>query len=167
MPCAPPWSSVRIPGPGWRPHAGFVGPPAPVCRIRLPRSEQGRLSTHRSSVTAGAAGLPVPSALPALPLPRKPLLARAMLQGALCTLLRPPASQRGRPWLTGCRILHPKGLPWTPWSRALQVRRLVPAIPPPGPPCPSASALSSRPDIFRFGDLCARGGTALLPDSPS
>lgn len=36
-------------------------------------------------------------ALPALPLPRKPLLARAVLQGALCTLLRPlPASRVGR-----------------------------------------------------------------------
>lgn len=56
----PPWSSVRVPGPGWRPHAGLVGPLPLSARQPPPRSEWGHLSTRRSSVTARVAGLPAP-----------------------------------------------------------------------------------------------------------
>ena len=52
----------------------------------------------------------------------------------------------------------PGVFPWTPWSRALQVRRLVQAIPPSGSSCPRAFRTLTRAlDVFRFGDLRGRG----------
>lgn len=76
----PPWSSVPMPGPGWRPHAGLVEPLPLSARHPPPRSEWRHLSTRPSSVTASAAGLPAP---PAPVLTRECLLAHDVLQGAL------------------------------------------------------------------------------------
>lgn len=105
----PPWSSVRIPGPGWRPHAGLVGP-LPLSAGSACPGRSGDVSPHT-----------VPQSLPERPACQRPgapctSAATQALAGSCRASGRPvhapeaSASQWGRSWLTGCRILHPKGL---------------------------------------------------------